>query len=83
MQIARLTSKGQITLPKEVRTALKVKEGDKVIFVPNEDGFTVANASLIALRRLQDAMEGEAERQGLKDEQDVVAMIKAYRRGEF
>jgi AbrB family looped-hinge helix DNA binding protein len=29
---ARLSSKGQLTIPKSVRTALKLEEGDQVIF---------------------------------------------------
>jgi antitoxin PrlF len=29
---ARLTSKGQITIPKSVREALNLKEGDQVVF---------------------------------------------------
>ena len=29
---ARITSKGQITLPKPVRDALALKEGDRVVF---------------------------------------------------
>jgi AbrB family looped-hinge helix DNA binding protein len=29
---ARLTSKGQITVPKEVRDALGISEGDRVVF---------------------------------------------------
>jgi antitoxin PrlF len=35
---ATLTSKGQLTLPKEVRTALGVGPGDRVDFVRMEDG---------------------------------------------
>jgi len=82
MQVAKLTSKGQITLPREVRASLKVKNGDKVVFVKNEYGFTVANASLMALSKLQDAMEGEAQNVGIVSEEDVLDMIKAHRRDE-
>jgi len=38
MATATLTSKGQLTLPKEVRTALGLGPGDRVDFVRMEDG---------------------------------------------
>jgi AbrB family looped-hinge helix DNA binding protein len=37
-QIAKVTSKGQITIPLEVRQALGVKPGDKLIFERSSDG---------------------------------------------
>ncbi len=47
MAAATLTSKGQLTLPKEVRQALGVGPGDQVNFVRMEDGnFAVMPASL-------------------------------------
>jgi AbrB family looped-hinge helix DNA binding protein len=36
--VARLTSKGQITIPKPVRDALELKEGDQVVFRVLEGG---------------------------------------------
>jgi antitoxin PrlF len=36
MPLSTLTSKGQITVPKSVRDALKLQQGDKVEFVENE-----------------------------------------------
>ena len=36
MSLSSLTSKGQITIPKSVRDALKLQQGDKVEFVENE-----------------------------------------------
>jgi AbrB family looped-hinge helix DNA binding protein len=38
MATATLTSKGQITLPKEVREHLHVSEGDRVDFIIRADG---------------------------------------------
>lgn len=38
MPTATVTSKGQITLPKRVREALRVKVGDQVDFVLEADG---------------------------------------------
>lgn len=38
MHKAKLTSKGQITLPASVRDALGVKPGDKVMFLPGANG---------------------------------------------
>jgi bifunctional DNA-binding transcriptional regulator/antitoxin component of YhaV-PrlF toxin-antitoxin module len=88
MQLAKLTAKGQITLSPETRKKLGVRGGDKVILLEQEDGFLIRNSDLIAnknlaaLKQWQDDMAGVAERLGLKDEDDVVEMIHAVRRGE-
>ena len=37
MNKAKITFKGQVTLPKEVRNSLDIKEGDSVIFVIEKD----------------------------------------------
>jgi AbrB family looped-hinge helix DNA binding protein len=79
MELAKLTSKGQITVPVAIRKKLRLKEGDKVVFLPDNDGIRIANASVLALERVQKAFEGVAEQLGLKSEQDVVDMVKAVR----
>ena len=37
MNRAKITFKGQVTIPKEVRNSLDIKEGDSVIFVIEKD----------------------------------------------
>lgn len=32
MGVSSVTSKGQVTIPKDIRDALKISEGDKVVF---------------------------------------------------
>ncbi len=38
MSVATLTSKGQVTIPKEVRERLRLKTGDRLDFRLEEDG---------------------------------------------
>ena len=38
MPIAKITTKGQITIPAQVRTELNLKPGDRVYFYKNEVG---------------------------------------------
>ncbi len=83
MEITKMTSKGQITIPIEVRKALKLEEGSKVAFVTDDEGrFYIMNSSFIALKNIQASFAGEAEKFGLKDENDVVKMIKEFREEE-
>ena len=79
MELAKLTSKGQITLPISIRRKLGVKDGDKVAFIEQGDQIVVVNASLEALMRVQQAFRGVAQEQGLESEEDVVQMIKSLR----
>lgn len=79
MEIAKITSRGQITIPIDIRKKLGLKEGDKVIFIEEGDNIIFANAAKVAFRKMQKAFEGEAERLGLKDEQDVVNMVDEVR----
>ncbi|MCD8005445.1 MAG: AbrB/MazE/SpoVT family DNA-binding domain-containing protein [Oscillospiraceae bacterium] len=80
MELAKVTSKGQITIPIEIRRFLGVKDGDKVMFVQDGNRVVMMNASLNALMELQTAFAGVAEEQGIRDEQDVVDMVKEIRR---
>jgi len=55
---------------------LGVKEGDKILFIEEAGKVYILNASMEALKKAQAAFAEEAERVGLKDEDDIVAMIK-------
>ncbi|MBS3938682.1 MAG: AbrB/MazE/SpoVT family DNA-binding domain-containing protein [Peptococcaceae bacterium] len=65
--------------PIDVRKKLGLKERDKVIFIEVGDNIIFANAGKFAFRNMQKAFEGEAERLGLKDEQEVVDMVDEVR----
>ena len=61
MTTATLTSKGQITMPAEVRRALQVESGDKVEFIQIEPGRFELMAATRSVRELK-GMFGPASR---------------------
>jgi AbrB family looped-hinge helix DNA binding protein len=79
MELAKLTSKGQITIPVEIRKKLKLKEGDKVFFLEEKGKIYFENASQAALRDFQNQMIGQAAKAGFETEDDVVEYIKTLR----
>lgn len=75
-----MTSKGQVTIPVEIRRKLGIKNGDKVLFMEESGKIYIMNSSMDALREAQRVFAGEAERLGLKDDDDVMAMVKELRK---
>ena len=61
MSTATLTSKGQITIPADVRRALNVQTGDRVEFVQVEPGRFEVVAATRSVRELK-GMFGKASR---------------------
>lgn len=80
MELAKITSKGQITIPIDVRRKLGLKDGDKVLFFEEAGKVVMVNATMAALREAQSAFIGEAERAGIANEQDVVDLVSELRR---
>lgn len=79
MELAKVTSKGQITIPSAIRRLLGIKDGDKVLFVQEGSRVVMMNASIHALMEAQKSFQGVAEESGIHNEQDVVDMVKEVR----
>ena len=82
MELAKVTSKGQITIPVQIRKKLKLKEGDKVFFSEEKGKVIFQNASQVALSSFQKEMVGEAKKVGFKSEEDVINYIKEIREAD-
>lgn len=68
MEISRVTSKGQVTIPKAFRELLKLNEGDRVAFLEEDGKVVIAKAGLIALREVQQVISQSADAQGITEE---------------
>jgi AbrB family looped-hinge helix DNA binding protein len=83
VDVARISVSGQVTIPAGIRQRLGLKSGDKVVFIEDGGRYYVENAALVAFNRMQEVFAGEAERLGLRDEDDVAAMVKDIRRDRW
>ena len=80
MELAKITSKGQITLPINIRRKLNLQDGGKVAFIEQDGTYIIANPLRLAIENAQKTFEGEAESLGLKTEGDVVSLVKEVRK---
>lgn len=76
---AKITSKGQITLPSELRKALGVKPGDRVNFRKTNKG----NYELVANTKTMEDIKGIIPYDGPPlSTDDIVELVKRSRRGD-
>ena len=80
LNLAKLTPAGQVTVPVEIRRILKLKTGDKILFIQNETGaVTIENASVSAIRKTQMAIVGVAEELGNPSEDEIQSWVDGVR----
>ena len=75
MPSATVTSKGQITVPKEIRDHLAVKPGDRLNFQIGSGGEVVVEPETVDIRSLRGRLKRKGRRVSLRD------MELAIRRG--
>lgn len=79
---ARVMAKGQVTIPKNIRTILGVNTGDRVTFVVDGNEVKVVNSAIYALQRFQEQMKGKGEAAGLYTDEDIANWIMQSRKEE-
>ena len=83
MNLAKLSSAGQITVPIDIRRLLKLRAGDKILFSLNENGeIVIDNASINAIRKAQKAFEGVAKELGNPSEDEIQSWVDEIRYGK-
>jgi antitoxin PrlF len=73
MTAATLTSKGQLTLPKDVRVALGVGPGDRVDFVRMEDGNFAVLPATHSVKKLKGIISRPKKAVSLEDMDKAIA----------
>ena len=73
---AKVMSKGQVTIPKDIRTVLGLNQGSRVTFIVQDGNVQMVNSAVYAMKMLQAEMAGEAEKANITD---VNALVKSIR----
>ncbi len=83
MVLTKLTQKGQMTIPQELRAVLGVSAGDYVMLRPLMGGVFISKATVSpqvkaedVLRQLVVSLGKEAERRGIYEDEDLDAIIE-------
>jgi AbrB family looped-hinge helix DNA binding protein len=71
MEIARVTSKGQVTIPRDIRVKMDLKKGDKILFLEEDGKYFLQNSNSVVLSDFQKLMKGEAKEAEFKSPNDI------------
>jgi antitoxin PrlF len=80
MPSARLTSKGQATIPKEIRDHLKLQAGDIIDFVVDRDGVVVVRPGTAHVGQLKGILHKPGRRPVSLEEMDLAILGQHGRR---
>ena len=76
---AKVMSKGQITLPVDIRKNMRLSTGDRVALIYDNDRVIMMNPAVYAMEMLQKEMKGEAEKAGLTTEENIIDLCREIR----
>ncbi|MDR0861850.1 MAG: AbrB/MazE/SpoVT family DNA-binding domain-containing protein [Oscillospiraceae bacterium] len=79
LNTAKVMSKGQITLPVDIRKKLRLNTGDRVALIYENDRVLLINPAIYAMETLQKEMAGEWEKAGISSEDDLDALLRDVR----
>lgn len=77
MPNATITSKGQVTIPKDVRDALHLRAGDRVSFVVRDDAVVEMRADTVDLKDLVGILKVRGKRLTVEQMNEVIRRAAA------
>jgi len=80
LNTAKIMSKGQITLPIDIRRSMGLSVGDRVALVYTDNRVIMINPAVYAMEVLQNAMEDEWGKAGIKSDEDILIMAAEARK---
>ena len=80
LNTAKIMSKGQITLPVDIRRSMGLSVGDRVTLIYADNRVIMMNPAVYAMEMFQKALEDEWENAGINSDEDVQLMAAEARK---
>ena len=77
---AKIMSKGQITIPKDIRHALGVETGDKVTMIYRDGQVIMFNSTIYAMQYLQENLKDKWEDARINSDEDAMGVVAEVRK---
>lgn len=71
MEIAKISSKGQITIPVSIRNRLHLNTGDKVLILEENGRFYIENEASVAFQHVEENFRGAVAEAGFQNEDQM------------
>ncbi len=79
IEMGTISSRGQISIPSDIRKEMKLKEGNKVLFLLSDDSLLVKKVSTESFAEITKPLREAAKKAGMK-ESDVPGIIHRFRK---
>ena len=78
LEIGTISSRGQISIPSDIRKSMDLKEGQRVLFFLEDDTLLVKKVTTQTFSDITKPLRDAAEKASMKEE-DVPGMIQRFR----
>jgi len=78
IEMATLSSRGQVCIPNNIREDMGLKEGSKILFMLAGDSLIIKKVSMQTFEEITKPLKEAVKKTGIKEE-DVVDMIHRFR----
>lgn len=79
IEMATISSRGQICIPNDIREEMGLEEGSKVLFVLTDNSLIMKKADMQTFRQITAPLKEEARKVGMK-ESDVDEIVHKVRK---
>jgi len=81
IEMGTVSSRGQICIPNDIREEMGLKEGNKILFLLQDDSLLVKKVNMQTFAEITKPLKEEARRAGMK-ESDVEGIVSNFRKSK-